>query len=422
MTYYGYITRIKNVRKHPNADRLLLGECFNNQVVVGMDTQEGQLGIYFPTDGQLSQQFLEANKLLSVKDSLTGERSGGFFDKSGRVRAQRFRKERSDGFFCPIESLSFTGVDLSTLNEGMQFTDINNVHICNKYITEQTQVHRKRKHSKRRTLYPLFHEHIDTEQLAYNLSELNPLDYIVITEKLHGTSQRSGLTMVENMPRWKSLINNIIRHDLFKPTFEWKYVCGTRRTIFEGDDSWFGEDGTIMRNSAHQLFVDKLHKGETIYYEIVGYISQSQLISNECSNEKLRDKAFIRKYGKTTKFTYGCQPGQSDVYVYRITMTNVDGIEKDLSWNDVKTRCKKLGVNHVPELASCIVRNLDTLINSVEKLITRESTLDARHIMEGAVIRIDGSTWKAFKHKSFEFKVIEGIIKDSGVADLEEQS
>jgi hypothetical protein len=40
--------------------------------------------------------------------------------------------------------------------------------------------------------------------------------------------------------------------------------------------------------------------------------------------------------------------------------------------------------------------------------------------MEGAVIRRDGSTWKAYKHKSFEFKVIEGIIKDSGAVDMEE--
>ena len=28
--YNAYITRIKNLRKHPNADRLQLGECFGN--------------------------------------------------------------------------------------------------------------------------------------------------------------------------------------------------------------------------------------------------------------------------------------------------------------------------------------------------------------------------------------------------------
>ena len=54
MAYCGYITRLKNVRKHSNADRLLLADCFGNTVIVGLEYQEGQLGVYFPVDGQLS--------------------------------------------------------------------------------------------------------------------------------------------------------------------------------------------------------------------------------------------------------------------------------------------------------------------------------------------------------------------------------
>ena len=34
MAYKAYITELKNVRKHPNADRLLLGDCFGNTVCV----------------------------------------------------------------------------------------------------------------------------------------------------------------------------------------------------------------------------------------------------------------------------------------------------------------------------------------------------------------------------------------------------
>lgn len=53
MSYNAYITRIKNIRKHSNADRLMVGECFGNYVIVGLDVEENQLGIYFPTDGRL---------------------------------------------------------------------------------------------------------------------------------------------------------------------------------------------------------------------------------------------------------------------------------------------------------------------------------------------------------------------------------
>ena len=36
--YSAFVTRIKNLRKHSNADRLLCGECFGNTVIVGLDT------------------------------------------------------------------------------------------------------------------------------------------------------------------------------------------------------------------------------------------------------------------------------------------------------------------------------------------------------------------------------------------------
>ena len=54
MAYTAFITRLKNVRSHPNADRLKMGECFGNTVIVSMEYEDNQLGVYFPSDGQLS--------------------------------------------------------------------------------------------------------------------------------------------------------------------------------------------------------------------------------------------------------------------------------------------------------------------------------------------------------------------------------
>ena len=75
--YKAYVTKITNVRKHPNADRLQLGECFGNTVCVNMDYSEGQVGVYFPTDGQLSLEFAAANNLLRKKDA-NGNNIGGY--------------------------------------------------------------------------------------------------------------------------------------------------------------------------------------------------------------------------------------------------------------------------------------------------------------------------------------------------------
>lgn len=57
--YSAFVTRIKNLRKHSNADRLLCGECFGNTVIVGLDTQPDELGVYFPVDGNLGIEFAQ---------------------------------------------------------------------------------------------------------------------------------------------------------------------------------------------------------------------------------------------------------------------------------------------------------------------------------------------------------------------------
>lgn len=48
MSYVAYITTLKNVQPHPNADRLLLGDCFGNTICVSLDYKDGQIGVYFP--------------------------------------------------------------------------------------------------------------------------------------------------------------------------------------------------------------------------------------------------------------------------------------------------------------------------------------------------------------------------------------
>ena len=135
MIYEAKITKLVNVRPHPNADRLQLATVSGYQIVVGLENYEGQLGIFFPCDGQLSQEYAESNDLIERKDPVTGERAGGYFSANRRVRSQRLRKEKSDGFWATLDTLAFTKVDPSSLTEGMVFDTLNGVPICNKYYT-----------------------------------------------------------------------------------------------------------------------------------------------------------------------------------------------------------------------------------------------------------------------------------------------
>ena len=96
MAYQAYITRIKNVRKHSNADRLMIGSCFGNDIIIGKDTKENTLGIYFPTDGQLGKEYAEKNNLVRVNDE-NGKNIGGYLDPNKRhIKTIKLRGEYSD--------------------------------------------------------------------------------------------------------------------------------------------------------------------------------------------------------------------------------------------------------------------------------------------------------------------------------------
>ena len=472
MSYCGYVTNLMNVREHGNADNLVLATCFENTVCVAKDKYfEGQLGVYFPVDGQLSMEFCEKNGLLAVYDEFGKNISGGYLDASKRnIRAIKLRGEQSDGLFLPIECLAYTGVDLKTLTPGTPITVVNDHDICKKYIPHKKNGKPSRvpagQKLKKKNSTPTFFEHKDTEQLVYHLNEFKPGDYIEITRKLHGTSGRTAFVptfnggYTTNNPFHKFIAKILPAKKAQKfaekhctPVFDYGTVTGTRRTILDTFDGGF-YGSNEFRKQYHDFFEGKLWKGETVYYEIVGFTHDGTPIMSTCSNEKLKDKAFMKQYGKTTTFAYGCAPfpekmvlsetaenchpakPQNDIYVYRMTMTNEDGQVVEYTPDFMRYRCMYMGVKTVPvEWAgfipdeevftgtSCELTDAGQFVlEKAEKFFDGPEPIDPSHIREGVVIRvINRPTFTAYKHKNFNFKVIEGIIKDvAEVPDMEE--
>ena len=481
--YKAYITVLTNVRKHPNADRLLLADVFGNTVCVSTDYTEGQLGVYFPTDGQLSVEFAEKNNLVRKKDD-AGNNIGGYMDPDKRnVTAIRLRGEKSDGLFLPISALNYCyahGDASIELRAGDVIDGLVNGHeICCKYIPRSnirrgtvTEGNRTRK--KKVATAPLFKEHADTEQLAYNLGAFKPGDYIEITLKMHGTSQRTGALPVlqgyndsplcELRNAWRKMW-----HALFKvktpfeeehngePIYDYGYVSGTRRVVLENYEGGFYGDNQF-REQHSKIFEGKLWKGETVYYEVVGFTTSGAPIMSSASNSKLQDKEFIKQYGKETVFSYGCKPVvsidcddlQSDIYVYRMTMTNPDGEVVEYTPDFMRYRCEQMAVKTVPVFWRGFVPEFEDRIyvdrnengECDEGEVTYTKPIDAgewvmkmaerfydgpdpvgkTHVREGVVVRIiNRPKFAAYKHKNFSFKVLEGIAKvDAEAPDMEE--
>ena len=468
MAYCGYITRLKNVRKHSNADRLLLADCFGNTVIVGLEYQEGQLGVYFPVDGQLSVEFCAANDLVRRKDE-NGNPCGGYLDPDKRnIKAMKLRGEKSDGLFLPLTSLAnFTTI--SDLKEGDTITILNGVEICKKYIPKSRRGENwhggKRAHKPRQNFAPTFYEHVDTEQLAYHLNDFHAGDVVELSLKLHGTSGRTGYLPVTKQKK-QTLWQKIMR----KPAhtyIEYDYVTGTRRVVLDDKhDGGFYSDNQFRLEMAKK-FEGKLRKGETVYYEIVGFVNEFTPIMASVKNSKIKDKEFSKAYGDETVFSYGCDPNggweavhestapdvwgedniippKCEVYVYRMTQVNEDGDVFELSPDQMRYRCEQMGVKYVPVFERFIIPDNpgetltvdfeteeveygvcspgEFVLRKVEQYFDGPDPIGKTHIREGVVARIVNRPGIAvYKHKNFNFKVLEGIIKDTADApDMEE--
>jgi hypothetical protein len=359
---------------------------------------------------------------------------------------------------------------------------VNGHEICQKYIPRTNKSIRVSGGNKTRKhkvpTAPLFAEHADTEQLAYNLYAFKPGDEIEITLKMHGTSQRTGYLPVligykdSEVCRIKNAWHKMW-HELFpkwfdyeeqhdgEPIYDWGYVSGTRRVVLENYEGGFYGDNQF-REQHSKVFEGKLNKGETVYYEVVGFTTSGAPIMGDANNKKLNDKEFIKQYGETTRFSYGCSPNpipalvyrptgevraeavpQSDIYVYRMTMTNEDGFVVEYTPDFMRYRCEQMGVKCVPVFAKAKITCEDGVIITAEEhqhgyvrhhsleeavLYLAEKFYDGpdpvgkTHVREGVVVRIiNRPKFTAYKHKNFSFKVLEGIIKDTAAApDMEE--
>jgi len=406
--YSAIICKI-TTRPHPNADRLKIGDALGNQVIVGLDTQDGDLGIFFPTDGQLSVKFAVANDLIRRKDA-NGNSVGGMFDENRRVRAQAFRGVKSDGFWCPISNLVNCGVSPATvdaLQEGSTFTELDSIPICNKYFTPATLTARANSaNSQLSKKLRNFPEHVDSEQYRFVKDTIPSGALITITEKLHGTSMRYGNIEVTRELNWFEKL--LVRFGVKVETTEYRYTLGTRRTILKEIDtgtSFYGDE-SFRRNAVKGL---TLHAGEMVYAELVGYTTTGATIMAAQDTSKL-GKEYVKAYGARMDYTYGCNPGECKMYVYRITRHGVE-----YSHNQMVKRCQELGINAVPFIA-LFVHHSEVpafLDNVVSTYMQGASTLDNRHIREGVVLRIETDQGVQFvKSKSTDFGILEGYLKE----------
>ena len=416
--YCGYVTKLKNIRPHSNADRLELADAFGMTIIIGKDSfTENDLVLYFPTEGQLSVEYCEKNNLVRKKDE-NGNNIGGYLDPDKRnIKALKLRGERSEGLVMPLDSLAFTGVNLEDLVEGFQITVVNGIEICEKYIPRGSGYRRRANHiekyKKKETEKFIFPEHIETEQLKFYVDRFKVGDLLTITEKLEGTSGRSAMLKVKKVNGWFRKLLHLKERECYK-TF-----CGSRRVTIK-TESCKDEDGGYygsneFRKEVHKQLVPHLTPGLEVFYEIVGWPAPGEApLMGRVRTKCLNDREFTAKYGEEMVFSYGLEEGTYDFYIYRIAEVDDDGdIRIEYSTDQIINWCEKHGFKYVPLLWRGILGPDQDIVKIAERFNDGESTIGA-HWREGCVIRRDNNAAKfdVYKDKNWTYKALKGMANE----------
>ncbi len=424
-----------HVREFPGADRLQLGLCNGFQVIVGKEVQDGTLGLFFQEGLQISEEFAKANDLVRRKDE-QGNACGGMFDENRRVRTIKLRGQQSFGFWIPLDSLywfldhNFQCVE--NLKEGDLLDEFAGVKLCSKYITKATRNARTTQRSTRRGEVFGMPKHFDTVQFKREYEKIPEGARVILSCKLHGTSQRVVKTydkrILSKWEKFKKWLGFQVETECLK------YITGTRNVIVSDDKDGFHSND--MRARATAFFEGKLPINMAVYFEVVGYEREGVPIMPRVSSKCLKDKEFTKRYGETITYKYGCPDGTLDVYVYRITQTTNDGHVIELSWEQVKAYCDMWGVKHVPEISNFIFSSnhyneisgypydYESLMELAIKHSGGPDVIDSSHPREGICIRWEkGLEFGIQKLKNFEFLEMEHSTKDDeDCVDMEECS
>ena len=427
--YAATVVRLNTFIDLANCDNVKHALIYGNSVIVAKNAPVGEMGIFFPVETQLSKEFLGANNLYAKPEyGNIDPNKKGYFTEQGRVKAVRFRGHKSEGFWIPVHSLAFTGINPAALTEGDTFDFIGDIEICRKYIIRTSGNGANKTRAKVARLEDSivdnqFRFHFDTENLRKNISKLRVTETISISSKWHGTSAVFANVLVK---RKLSFLERLVRRvGVRVQETEYGLTHSSRRVVkgiagvdksnavhFYGSDVW----GVVAKEIA-----DRLPKSYTVYGEIVGYTPDGKAIQ-------------AAPGGKA--YHYGCAHGMHKFLVYRVTTTNPDGKVLDLPWRTMMEFCSKYGFEPVKELYYGPITDLipwdstmdirdwqQNVLTYLEKTYVNDSMCPYNNNEvpeEGIVVRIDSlEECISFKLKNFLFLEAETKLNDAGVLDIE---
>jgi tRNA-binding EMAP/Myf-like protein len=406
------IVKIEKIFYIEGADNIQRVNVFGNNIVVSKNINEGDKMLYFVSGTKLSADYCHINNLYDkAEENLDTTKKGFISFRQKRVKAIKLKGVISDGMLMPLSSLdNLIGLDnVAKLKLGDEFTTINDLVICEKYIVPvrgNTQVGQKTtKTNKLKDLIldKQFHFHFETEHFVKHQNKFTQETEIIITRKIHGSSLILSNVLINKQLSFKDRVFNFFGANI--PTSEYGIIWSSGKPkgklpkgIESKTNKWETPNPSYYTSDiwakAYKEIGHTVEKGISIYAEIVGKGIQGDL------------------------FTYNQDYG---IYVYRITQTSIDGNVVEFSWEQLKKYCEKYGLNHVEEYFVGKVKEMvvfdDSLLGYLQQKYLNKSYNDCK-IDEGICIRIR-ETDEIFKLKSPNFIKMESDNQENEVEEQE---
>ena len=337
--YCATVIEVKTLLPLENCDNLQWMPVFWFQAIVSNETKVWDIGILFSAETQISFEFLSNNNLFRHSDLNKDTTQKWYFEDNRRVKAMKFRWNRSSAFFIPLQSLSYLGkVELEVWDT---FNTINWIEVCTKYMLEkERKANRIAGKLKRfeRIDNKVFPEHLDSDNFWRNEYKYQPNDRIIITQKLHGTSGRFWYKRVK---RLLTFIEKILKFFGVKiNNEEYDYIYGSRRVIknWTTTSEQQGFYATDVWKTILDRYKEVIPKDYILYWEVIGYDWEKPIQNN---------------------YTYDLQPWELELYIYRISIVNEDWFITDLSWEAIKEFSINTWIKYCPEISIMKYSELD---------------------------------------------------------------
>jgi hypothetical protein len=423
--YAATVVEIKNLIPIEGSDNIVATTILGAQAIVGRDTKVGDIGLVFPAESQISQEYAFENNLHDHGDLNKDEGAKGYLGDNRRVRAIRLRGAHSTCLFMPLTSLSYLKINLHDLHVGDMFEEIDGHEIVKKYVKPRTareQRVEKNKDKFIRVTKEFLPEHYSTDQWYKFNGSVPDNATVIVTQKLHGTSVRVGHTVVRRKLTALDRLAKLVRVKVAEVDHD--YVFGSKHVIKDPNNpnqqSYYAANDVFTEEG--KKLEGLLPKNFLVYAEIIGWESE--------------DRPIQRNY------TYQIPNGQRELYVYRVAFVNEDGFICDLSWDQTVEFCRDRGLKWVPELWRGEAKVIKEVINPSRKDDEPELTYLGEHftdvnfrelgftqavpladespVDEGVCVRLDGIAPYILKAKGPIYYEHETKMKDVGGEDLEE--